>query len=99
MQAALTKIGRLSDAVGLAGRVPDADGKPWVFVALLNHPQPAAKGRPVLDALVNRVATQRWGGLQGQGRGWDGWPRSRGCSLARQQPGSRPGARSRRRLG
>ncbi|RZI97247.1 MAG: D-alanyl-D-alanine carboxypeptidase/D-alanyl-D-alanine-endopeptidase, partial [Rubrivivax sp.] len=52
------KTGTLRDAVGLAGFVPDASGKPWVFVALLNHPEAAAKGRPVLDALANWVATQ-----------------------------------------
>ncbi|MDR7335438.1 D-alanyl-D-alanine carboxypeptidase/D-alanyl-D-alanine-endopeptidase [Roseateles asaccharophilus] len=57
--AARLKTGTLRDAVGLAGFVPDANGKPWVFVALLNDPQAAAKGRPVLDALVNWVATQR----------------------------------------
>jgi serine-type D-Ala-D-Ala carboxypeptidase/endopeptidase (penicillin-binding protein 4) len=53
------KTGTLRDAVGLAGFVPDAAGRPWVFVALLNHPEAARKGRPVLDALVNWVATQR----------------------------------------
>lgn len=53
------KTGTLRDAVGLAGFVPDANGKPWVFVALLNDPHAAAKGRPVLDALANWVATQR----------------------------------------
>lgn len=53
------KTGTLRDAVGLAGFVPDANGKPWVFVALLNHPEAARKGRPVLDALVNWVAAQR----------------------------------------
>ena len=53
------KTGTLHDAVGLAGFVPDATGRPWVFVALLNHPEAAAKGRPVLDALVNWVAEQR----------------------------------------
>ncbi|WP_457447741.1 D-alanyl-D-alanine carboxypeptidase/D-alanyl-D-alanine endopeptidase [Roseateles sp. P5_E4] len=53
------KTGTLRDAVGLAGFVPDASGKPWVFVALLNHPEAAAKGRPVLDALVEWVAGQR----------------------------------------
>ncbi|MDR7297025.1 D-alanyl-D-alanine carboxypeptidase/D-alanyl-D-alanine-endopeptidase (penicillin-binding protein 4) [Pelomonas aquatica] len=52
------KTGTLRDAVGLAGFVPDANGKPWVFVALLNHPEAAAKGRPVLDALVEWVARQ-----------------------------------------
>ncbi|MFT7776659.1 D-alanyl-D-alanine carboxypeptidase/D-alanyl-D-alanine-endopeptidase [Roseateles sp.] len=53
------KTGTLRDAVGLAGFVPDASGKPWVFVALINHPEAARKGRPVLDALVNWVAEQR----------------------------------------
>ncbi|MFG6412663.1 D-alanyl-D-alanine carboxypeptidase/D-alanyl-D-alanine-endopeptidase [Roseateles sp. DC23W] len=53
------KTGTLRDAVGLAGLVPDANGKPWVFVALLNDPQASAKGRPVLDALVDWVARQR----------------------------------------
>jgi len=53
------KTGTLRDAVGLAGFVPDASGRPWVFVALLNHPEAARKGRPVLDALVNWVAAQR----------------------------------------
>jgi D-alanyl-D-alanine carboxypeptidase/D-alanyl-D-alanine-endopeptidase (penicillin-binding protein 4) len=53
------KTGTLRDAVGLAGFVSDAGGKPWVFVALLNHPEAARRGRPVLDALANWVATQR----------------------------------------
>ncbi|MFG6430957.1 D-alanyl-D-alanine carboxypeptidase/D-alanyl-D-alanine-endopeptidase [Roseateles sp. LYH14W] len=53
------KTGTLRDAVGLAGFVRDASGKPWVFVALLNHPEAAAKGRPVLDALAAWVAGQR----------------------------------------
>ena len=53
------KTGTLRDAVGLAGFVPDASGKTWVFVALVNHPEAAAKGRPVLDALVELVAGQR----------------------------------------
>lgn len=53
------KTGTLRDAVGLAGLVPDATGRPWVFVALLNDPQASAKGRPVLDALVEWVAVQR----------------------------------------
>ena len=53
------KTGTLRDAVSLAGFVPDANGKPWIFVALINHPDAAAKGRPVLDALVEWVAEQR----------------------------------------
>ncbi|MFN9194746.1 MAG: hypothetical protein ACK5V2_13680, partial [Pseudomonadota bacterium] len=39
--------------VGAAAR-----DRPWVVVALLNHPQAAAKGRPVLDALIALLATQ-----------------------------------------
>ena len=53
------KTGTLHDAVGLAGFVPDATGRLWVFVAVVNHPEAAAKGRPVLDALVNWVTEQR----------------------------------------
>lgn len=53
------KTGTLRDAVGLAGFVPDATGRLWVFVAVVNHPEAAAKGRPVLDALVNWVTEQR----------------------------------------
>lgn len=53
------KTGTLRDAVGLAGFVSDASGRPWVFVALINHPEAAARGRPVLDALANWVAVQR----------------------------------------
>jgi D-alanyl-D-alanine carboxypeptidase/D-alanyl-D-alanine-endopeptidase (penicillin-binding protein 4) len=53
------KTGTLRDAVGLAGFVPDAAGRTWVFVALVNHPEAAAKGRPVLDALAEWVAAQR----------------------------------------
>ncbi|WP_422010237.1 D-alanyl-D-alanine carboxypeptidase/D-alanyl-D-alanine endopeptidase [Roseateles sp.] len=53
------KTGTLRDAVGLAGFVPDASGRLWVFVGLVNHPQAGAKGRPVLDALVEWVAGQR----------------------------------------
>lgn len=52
------KTGTLRDAVALAGFVPDATGRPWVFVAFINHPD-AARGRPVLDALVDWVAQQR----------------------------------------
>jgi D-alanyl-D-alanine carboxypeptidase/D-alanyl-D-alanine-endopeptidase (penicillin-binding protein 4) len=50
------KTGTLRDAVGLAGFVTDAAGRTWVFVALLNHPEAARKGRPVLDALANWLA-------------------------------------------
>lgn len=53
------KTGTLRDVVGLAGYVPDADGRTWVLVALINDPQAAARGRPVLDAAVEWVAQQR----------------------------------------
>ncbi|MFG6457588.1 D-alanyl-D-alanine carboxypeptidase/D-alanyl-D-alanine-endopeptidase [Roseateles sp. BYS96W] len=53
------KTGTLRDAVGLAGLVPDASGRPWIFVSLINDPEAAKKGRPVLDALVDWVAAQR----------------------------------------
>ncbi|MFN7664375.1 MAG: D-alanyl-D-alanine carboxypeptidase/D-alanyl-D-alanine-endopeptidase [Inhella sp.] len=52
------KTGTLNNVVGLAGVVSDARDRPWVVVALLNHPQAAAKGRPVLDALIALLATQ-----------------------------------------
>lgn len=52
------KTGTLRDAVGLAGYVPDAAGRLWVFTAFVNHPQAAAKARPVLDSLVDWVARQ-----------------------------------------
>lgn len=53
------KTGTLRDAVGLAGYVWDARNRPWVLVAYVNHPQAAAKGRAVLDALAEMVAGQR----------------------------------------
>ncbi len=52
------KTGTLSNAVGLAGFVPDAHHRLWVVVALLNHPEASAKGRPVLDALIDALARQ-----------------------------------------
>lgn len=53
------KTGTLNEAVSLAGVVNDAGGRPWVFVAFVNHPEAAARGRPVLDALAAWVAAQR----------------------------------------
>ncbi len=53
------KTGTLRDVVGLAGFVRDAAEREWVFVALLNHPDAATKGRPVLDALVEWLAARR----------------------------------------
>lgn len=51
------KTGTLRDAVGLAGYLVDAAGRRWAVAAFVNHPQAAAKGRPVLDALLNQLAT------------------------------------------
>ncbi|MCV2360256.1 D-alanyl-D-alanine carboxypeptidase/D-alanyl-D-alanine-endopeptidase [Paucibacter sp. TC2R-5] len=52
------KTGTLNEAVALAGYVRDAQERPWVVVVMLNGPDTGAKGRPVLDALVNWVARQ-----------------------------------------
>ncbi|WP_310386335.1 D-alanyl-D-alanine carboxypeptidase/D-alanyl-D-alanine-endopeptidase [Roseateles sp.] len=52
------KTGTLNDAVALAGYVYDAQQRPWVVVVMLNGPGSGAKGRPVLDALVDWVARQ-----------------------------------------
>ena len=53
------KTGTLKDAVALAGYVWDAQDRPWVVVVMLNGPGTGAKGRPVLDALVDWVARQK----------------------------------------
>jgi D-alanyl-D-alanine carboxypeptidase/D-alanyl-D-alanine-endopeptidase (penicillin-binding protein 4) len=45
----------------LAGYVPDPQGRPWVLVAFINHPN-AGAARPALDALVDWVAS---GGMSG----------------------------------
>ena len=58
------KTGLLRDAVGLAGHVRDPQGRPWVLVAFLNHPE-AVAARPALDALVDWVAG---GGLSAPAR-------------------------------
>ena len=52
------KTGTLNNAVGLAGYVPDASGRIWVVVAIVNAPQ-AGRGRAVLDAVTLWVANQR----------------------------------------
>jgi len=51
------KTGTLRNVVALAGYVPDAQNRPWVVVAMLNHEQ-SAKGRAAIDALVDWVARQ-----------------------------------------
>ncbi len=47
-----------SAGLPLAGVVPDARDGPCAVEALLNHPQAAAKGRPVLDAPIDQLAAQ-----------------------------------------
>jgi serine-type D-Ala-D-Ala carboxypeptidase/endopeptidase (penicillin-binding protein 4) len=49
------KTGLLRDVSALAGYVPDPQGRPWVLVAFINHPN-AVAARPALDALVDWVA-------------------------------------------
>lgn len=50
------KTGTLRDAVGLAGFVPDSQGRVWVVAAMVNDEKAAAKGRPVLDAVIDWLA-------------------------------------------
>ena len=51
------KTGTLSNAVALAGYVPDADGRQCVLVAFVNSDRVSnGRGRTVLDALVDWVA-------------------------------------------
>lgn len=57
------KTGTLKNVTALAGFVPDAQGRPHAFVAMVNHDR-AAAARPALDALVDWVAR---GGLSRQG--------------------------------
>lgn len=52
------KTGTLNNVVALAGVVPDRLNRPWVVVVMLNVPGAGAKGRPVLDALIEWVAGQ-----------------------------------------
>ena len=55
------KTGTLKNATALAGYVRDSRGDTWAVVAMINHEQ-AAKGPPVLDALIEWVARSgaRW---------------------------------------
>lgn len=51
------KTGTLRNVTALAGYVPDANGVPCVFVAMINSEQSGnGRGRAVLDALVDWVA-------------------------------------------
>jgi D-alanyl-D-alanine carboxypeptidase/D-alanyl-D-alanine-endopeptidase (penicillin-binding protein 4) len=52
------KTGTLNNAVCLAGYVPDASGRTWVVVAMVNAPK-AARGRAALDAVTLWVRQQR----------------------------------------
>lgn len=49
------KTGTLRNVVGLAGVLRDADGRDWAVAMLIND-EGAARGRPVLDALVDHWA-------------------------------------------
>jgi len=50
------KTGTLRNAVGLAGVVNDAQGRPWAVSMMVNHEQHASRGRAVLDAVVDAMA-------------------------------------------
>jgi D-alanyl-D-alanine carboxypeptidase/D-alanyl-D-alanine-endopeptidase (penicillin-binding protein 4) len=51
------KTGSLRNVTALAGYVPDANGIPCVFVAMINSEQSGnGRGRVVLDTLVDWVA-------------------------------------------
>jgi D-alanyl-D-alanine carboxypeptidase/D-alanyl-D-alanine-endopeptidase (penicillin-binding protein 4) len=52
------KTGSLRDVAGIAGYVDGPQGKRWVLVAILNHPN-ANAARPALEALVDWAAQQR----------------------------------------
>ena len=51
---ALLKTGTLEGVRALAGYVIDAQGRRWIVVAIINHPQ-ATRGQAALDALVQWV--------------------------------------------
>ena len=51
---ALLKTGTLEGVKALAGYVIDAQGRRWIVVAIINHPQ-APRGQAALDALVQWV--------------------------------------------
>lgn len=51
------KTGSLRDVAGIAGFVDGTNGKRWVLVAVLNHPN-ASAARPALDALIDWAAQQ-----------------------------------------
>ncbi len=51
------KTGSLRDVAGVAGFVDTANGKRWVVVAILHHPN-AHAARPALEALIDWVGNQ-----------------------------------------
>lgn len=53
------KTGTLRDVVSLAGVVQDARGRTWVLAVMLNDEAASWAGRPVLDQLVNWLASRR----------------------------------------
>ena len=50
------KTGTLRNVVALAGYVQDQENNTWVVVAMLNHDEAPAKGRPVIDSVIQWVA-------------------------------------------
>lgn len=56
--AAHLKTGSLADVVAVAGFVHGAQGRRWVLVALVNHPN-ARAARPAIDSLVEWAAKER----------------------------------------
>ncbi|MDP1900195.1 MAG: D-alanyl-D-alanine carboxypeptidase/D-alanyl-D-alanine-endopeptidase [Rubrivivax sp.] len=65
------KTGTLRNVVALAGYVKDPQGRPWAVAMMVNHER-ASHARPVLDALVDRIARQGPGGAGGGGDGAGG---------------------------
>jgi len=59
-QQARLKTGTLRNAVALAGFVKVPGQGDWVMVAMLNHPEASAKGRPVLDSLVTSLIQKQF---------------------------------------
>ena len=53
------KTGTLRNVVALAGYVRDQQDRMWVVVVLLNHDDASKKGSPVLDSVVEWVASQQ----------------------------------------
>jgi D-alanyl-D-alanine carboxypeptidase/D-alanyl-D-alanine-endopeptidase (penicillin-binding protein 4) len=52
------KTGTLDNASAVAGYVDDAQGRTHIVVAIINHDDGDVKKVPVLDALIDWVATR-----------------------------------------